>query len=147
MLISSRIKRQREFLLWFELKYGLQTHEIPGQSLPRLAKMTNTLQALILVHQPRCYWCNQLIFRESIELDVDHVTLHHVDEDRDHNTVDNLEMCHRTCHQTMHKLATGLTMSTATLWGLVKKGDVDARVPIEQQGIRTGEAIPGIGRG
>lgn len=83
MQLESRIRRQREFLNFLLTKFA-----------------------------PKCYWCDQVIDPKSFDLppghDPDPLTIHHIDEDHDHNVIENMELIHKACHQEMHKLSTKL---------------------------------------
>jgi hypothetical protein len=80
MYASSRIRRQKEFLSF-----------------------------LLEKHQPHCYWCGAVIKPDSFncnEGEVDPLTIHHVDENRENNAIENRVLIHKACHQQMHKLST-----------------------------------------
>jgi hypothetical protein len=50
---------------------------------------------------PKCEACKHTITKEDIRRNK--WTVHHKDEDRNHNTPDNLELVHRSCHQKIHR--------------------------------------------
>lgn len=140
MDITNRNRRLREFLTWFEYKFGFASQNIKVVGVQRVIEQTLAIQKALETNKPVCYWCRQTVIPASIDVDVDDVTLHHVDEDRKHNTVDNLEMCHKTCHQKMHKLSQKNCMPTVMLWTL-------AYGRYESTGHNVVDAISGLGRG
>lgn len=140
MDIANRNRRLKEFVLWFEYKYGLNPSNIKTETVQRLIDQTTLLRKLIIAHKPVCYWCRKDIEIMAIDVDEDIVTLHHIDEDRTHNTVDNLDICHKTCHQQMHKNSQKQGLPTAILWTLVYGQH-------KPTGVKIDVVIPGIGRG
>lgn len=116
MEISNRNRRLREFVLWFEYKYGLNQSNIKTVGVNRVIDQTLLLETYLAQKLPVCYWCRKVVTSSSISVDEDDVTLHHIDEDRSHNTVDNLDICHKTCHQLMHKLSQINNIPSAMLW-------------------------------
>lgn len=140
MDITNRNRRLREFLTWFEYKYGLRSSNIKVLGVQRVIEQTTCIQKLLEKHKPVCYWCRKVVLSASIDVDVDDVTLHHIDEDRKHNTVDNLELCHKTCHQRMHKLSQKNCLHTAMLWSM-------AYGRYEPTGANIVGVISGLGRG
>lgn len=73
---SSKIKRVREFLLWFATK-----------------------------HSQNCYFCEKPLEPERFLKgdSADGLLLHHIDQDRSNNDVKNLALAHRSCHSSFHK--------------------------------------------
>ena len=140
MDITNRNRRLREFNLWFAYKYGLRPFSTNILGVQKIIEQTLHIQALIKTHKPVCYWCRKAILTTDITVDTDEVTLHHIDENRDHNTVDNLDICHKTCHQHMHKTSQMNTIPTAVLWSL-------AHGKFESFNANVSTEIPGIGRG
>ena len=95
MLASSRIRRQKEFLEFLLRKF-----------------------------QPCCYFCGEEIDPGSFNVrsnERDPLTIHHVDEDREHNEIENLVLIHRWCHQQLHKLADGIGIPAEAARELVVK--------------------------
>jgi len=74
--VYNKIRRVREFLVWFASKYP-QT----------------------------CHFCGEPIKTENITKgnSDDGLTIHHVDQNRDNNTPENLVICHRSCHLSYHR--------------------------------------------
>lgn len=118
MEISNRNRRLREFVLWFEYKYGLNPSNIKTVGAKRVIEQTMLLETYLMSHKPTCYWCRKVVTSASISVDEDDVTLHHIDEDRNHNTVSNLDICHKTCHQLMHKVSQINNLPSAMLWAI-----------------------------
>ena len=78
--VSSKIERLKYFIKWFFIKY-----------------------------QPRCYFCSEPLSWKSFYpimsgLDRDDLTVHHVDENRENNVADNLEIAHKSCHKSYHRI-------------------------------------------
>lgn len=140
MDFANRNRRLKEFSLWFEFKYGLEKSPVTTEGAQRVIDQTVYLQRLLRKHKPTCYWCNEILIPNLVQVDEDKLTIHHIDEDRRHNTVDNLDLCHKGCHQTMHKRAMSINVPTAILWASVYN---QPRSP----GVKLGVEIPGIGRG
>ncbi len=131
MQYSSRIRRLKEFISHFEAKYSPATPPVvpqDGGPEARIARMREILAWYVNTYEPQCYWCGQAVGRTDFEAfgrERDPYTIHHVDENRDHNHIDNLEVCHRTCHQYMHKLSAQLGLPAKTVreirWGNLEK--------------------------
>lgn len=101
MDIASRIRRHREFL-----EFLIEKLQKPDQ------------------HQGRCYFCNELIGPKSFNLsidDVDPLTIHHVDENRENNVIDNRVLMHKACHQQMHKLSDKMKMPAVVVREMLAK--------------------------
>jgi hypothetical protein len=146
MTFQARCRRLKEFARWFELKYGA-TNKLSNQTAgaQQVLELTVKVRELISSSKPRCYWCTKKILVNDVNPVDDRITLHHMDEDRNNNAVRNLAICHRTCHQQMHKYAISASLSTAMLWGLTKKGNALAK--FENPGVYPDVAIPSLGRG
>jgi hypothetical protein len=87
MQLESRVRRQREFLTFLLEKFA-----------------------------PKCYWCDKVIDKNSFNLSgggYDGLLVHHIDEDRDHNLIENRTLIHATCHQQLHKVSTEMNLSPA----------------------------------
>lgn len=140
MDFSNRNRRLKEFITWFEYKFGLDGNPIKTEGVQRIMDQTLHLQKLIKTHKPLCYWCREVVLPTHVQVDEDNITIHHIDEDRKHNTVDNLDLCHKTCHQRMHKSSQSTGIPTAILWATVHG-------QFTPSGIKLGVEIPGIGRG
>lgn len=139
MDFGNRNRRLKEFGLWFEFKYGTP-NPVKTEGVQRIIDQTLHLQNLIKIHHPKCYWCRRQIEIMDIEVDEDKLTIHHIDEDRTHNTIENLDLCHKTCHQTMHKLSQSSGIPAMVLWAAANGTAVAS-------GVKLGIEIPGIGRG
>ena len=145
MSFQARCRRLKEFARWFELKHGISnvlTNQTAGAQ--QTFELTLKVREAISRAKPRCYWCTEPIVMHDVSPVDDRITLHHVDEDRNNNAVRNLEICHRTCHQAMHKMATATKLPTTMLWGLTKKGNALAK---PSPGVQPDAVIPSLGRG
>ena len=140
MDFSNRNRRLKEFIVWFEYKYGLGVNPVKTEGVQRIMDQTVHLQKLLGAHKPVCYWCREVILPALVQVDTDEITIHHIDEDRKHNTVDNLDLCHKTCHQRMHKSSQASGIPTAMLWSA-------AYGPFKPTGVKLNVEIRGIGRG
>lgn len=112
MLLESRIKRLRELAGWFNRKHKTSIELRGDIDIHRILYMAKTLKTAIVVCKPVCYYCKQAIKVTDIEIDTDEVTIHHKDENRQNDNVDNLVLITRRCHQTMHKLAIAANLPT-----------------------------------
>lgn len=114
MQLESRARRQQEFLVWFAARYQHSLSMPEGHPLAvRIRLQQLVLKGLLKRYEPSCYWCEKKVAANSFDLvgdEKDSLLLHHVDEDRSHNENKNLELCHKDCHQTMHKLSTKLVL-------------------------------------
>ena len=139
MDITTRNRRLKEFALWFEYKFGIKAN-IKTIGVQRIIDQTLFLRNALGKFKPNCYWCRITIKPSDIDVDTDGVTLHHIDEDRNHNTVNNLDFCHKTCHQKMHKFSQAVSLPTAMLWYNAHGNYIPSGINIEVE-------IPGLGRG
>lgn len=116
MQLESRARRQQEFLVWFAARYKpASTPPIKEDQtlVMRVWQQQTLLSWYIIAYKPCCYWCEKVVADNSFYLagdEKDSLLLHHVDEDRTHNENKNLELCHKDCHQQMHKLSTKLVL-------------------------------------
>ncbi len=120
MLLSSRIRRLREFTDHFAAKHP-DASPPPvrvGDRIVRVCDMQDQLRWFVQSYQPHCYWCfGRIDWRGFLAFgeERDPFVIHHIDEDREHNTIDNLTIIHRDCHQVMHKLAEQIGMPAQKL--------------------------------
>ena|SRR3990167_9617099 len=71
------------------------------------------LSVLFQQYQPRCYFCKNLLdykefFPKTSGKQLDGFVLHHENENRKDNRVENLTWSHRGCHSKHHKKIKGL---------------------------------------
>lgn len=71
----------------------------------KIARYKELLEFTILKLKPQCIFCGKIIDQEDLPKghEADKLTVHHLDEDRSHNQIENLVLAHRGCHRSYHK--------------------------------------------
>jgi len=71
----------------------------------KIARLKSINQFLVAKFAPVCPFCEEVITVNELMHGhkPDQVTIHHIDENRNHNHPDNLVLTHRTCHRRYHK--------------------------------------------
>jgi len=71
----------------------------------KIARGKELIEHLVLKHKPRCYFCDKVIDLQSLSKghEPDKLTIHHINEDRSDNRIENLEIAHRGCHRAHHR--------------------------------------------
>ena len=64
----------------------------------QLQKLKPTLLFMIEKYQPRCFFCGQPLAEEDLYL----FTIHHVNQNREDDSIKNKEPTHRRCHKAFH---------------------------------------------
>jgi len=65
----------------------------------QLIKLKPVLLFMLGKYTPKCFFCNHPLTEEDLFL----FTVHHVNQDRANNSIDNLEPAHRKCHKAFHR--------------------------------------------
>jgi hypothetical protein len=69
-----------------------------SSALKQLNKLKPITLFMIKKYLPGCFFCHSELTEEDLFL----FTLHHVDQNREHNAIGNLEASHRKCHKAFH---------------------------------------------
>ena len=59
-------------------------------------RLKEILKYLLMKYNEKCYFCHQ-----EFE-NLDRITIHHVDHNRNNNSIENLVLSHRNCHKAYH---------------------------------------------
>ena len=71
----------------------------------KIARLKEFVEYFIRKYQPQCPFCGKTITVEDDWIqghEPDKLTIHHMDQDRSHNDIENLILCHRGCHKSYH---------------------------------------------
>lgn len=71
----------------------------------KIARLKEIVQFLVLKYEPDCPFCGRDISVNDLMRGhkMDDLTIHHINEDRSDNRIENLVLTHRTCHRRFHK--------------------------------------------
>jgi len=62
----------------------------------RSYRLREILKLLLRKNNERCYFC------KGVFVDLDKITIHHIDFNHENNDLSNLALCHRECHKGYH---------------------------------------------
>jgi len=71
-------------------------------------RLKEFLKYMILKYKPKCYFCGKEIDWKDLYPrkygDSKGWTIHHINQNREDNRIENLAICHRSCHRRWHRL-------------------------------------------
>jgi len=72
----------------------------------KVARLKDLARYFVMKFEPVCPFCNEVITVNDLMQghEPDKLTIHHCDEDRSNNIIENLILTHRSCHRRHHKL-------------------------------------------
>jgi 5-methylcytosine-specific restriction endonuclease McrA len=72
----------------------------------KVARLKVTVQYMVLKYKPKCPFCKEVISLDDLMKGhrLDNLTVHHKDENRRHNEIENLILAHRGCHRRFHRV-------------------------------------------
>jgi hypothetical protein len=79
----------------------------------QLQKLRPTLLFMLEKYQPKCHFCHGRLTEEDLYL----FTVHHVNQNRADDSIENKEPAHRRCHKAFHR------RYTASITELLKEED------------------------
>jgi len=72
----------------------------------KISRLKIMIEYLTKKYSPKCYFCGKdmdyKVFFPKYKMK-DNWTIHHIDENRKNNNIENLVLCHRGCHRKYHK--------------------------------------------
>jgi hypothetical protein len=68
----------------------------------RSLRLREILEFLLKKYNVKCYFCGKDLLESLPKRRGDYLTIHHLDGNRNNNSIENLVLAHRRCHKAYH---------------------------------------------